>query len=287
MRPERLTKAARTLSSTRWSWPSCSRPDLTWRQTIKRIVVYPDAQIPYHNARQVQALHSYIHATKPDAVLIIGDFMDFPTPSRWSKGTAAEFQGDVFRDVEIGKRTLGDLRRGYSGPVQFIEGNHDERPRVYLSQYAPALAASKAFNIDVLLDFGGHGVELVDAFHPIAPGWIATHGHKGFSLSGIPGRTALNAAKTIGKSVVIGHVHKLALCPDTTGYQGRTNTLWGVEAGHVMDTRPGRTPAYLKRGAANWQSGFVVLHIDGRRVRPELHPMSPDGSFIADGKVWN
>ncbi|MEV0823879.1 metallophosphoesterase [Nonomuraea rubra] len=254
---------------------------------MKRILVFPDAQIPYHNPRQVAALNGYVHATKPDSVLIIGDWMDFPAPSRWSKGTAEEFRGDVFRDVEIGKRVLGDLRRGYDGPVQFIAGNHDTRPADYLSKYSPALAASNAFDVDVLLDFNGHGVELVDAFHPIAPNWIATHGHKGFSLSAIPGRTALNAAKTIGKSVVMGHVHKLAMCPDTTGYQGRTSTLWGVEVGHVMDTRPGKAPAYLKRGAANWQSGFAVLWVDGKKVRPELHPMSPDGTFIADGKVWN
>lgn len=251
--------------------------------SIKRILIYPDAQIPYHNPRQVRSLHSYIAATKPDSVVIIGDFMDYPAPSRWSKGTAEEYQGSVLKDSETGKRVLGDLRRGYDGPIYFVEGNHDARPRQYLAKYAPALAESTAFNIDTLLDFNSHGVELAPDFFDLAPGWVATHGHLGISLSQIPGKTALNAVRALGKSVVIGHVHRLALCPDATGYTGRLTTKWGMEVGHVMDIRKA---SYLKRGAANWQSGFGMLYVEGKFVKPEVIPIEPNGMFVADGKVW-
>lgn len=232
----------------------------------------------------MRALHAFIHATKPDSVVIIGDFMDFPQPSRWSKDTAAEFQGSVFRDSETGKRILADLRRGYDGPVKFIEGNHDSRPRIYLSKYAPALAESRAFHVDTLLDFDGHGVELVDPFYDIAPGWVATHGHIGIRTSPIPGATALKAVKRLGKSVVMGHVHRLGLMPDTTGTTASHAVRWAMEVGHIMDMKRAQ---YLGHVTANWQAGFGLLHVAGSHVRPEVIPLKSNGAFIAEGKVWS
>lgn len=209
--------------------------------------------------------------------------MDYPQPSRWSKDTRAEFEGSVFRDSETGKRILDDLRRGYDGPIHFIEGNHDARPRQYLAKYAPALEGSNAFNIETLLDFDSHGIELATPFYDIAPGWIATHGHIGIRTSMIPGASALKAVQRLGKSVVMGHVHRLALMPHTTGTTASHSVQWGMEVGNVMDMKRAQ---YLGHVTANWQSGFGMLHVEGKRVRPEVIPMAPTGSFIADRKVW-
>jgi predicted phosphodiesterase len=231
----------------------------------------------------VKALHAYIAATKPDSVLIIGDFMDYPQPSRWSKDSKAEFEGSVFRDSEMGKRMLGELRAGYDGSVQFIEGNHDARPRQYLAKYAPALAESKAFNVETLLDFAGHGVELVAPFFDVAPGWIATHGHLKLPTSRIPAVSARLASERLTKSVVMGHTHKLGLSPWTRGTASRPVVRWGMEVGNVMDMRKAQ---YLGYAAANWQGGFGMLHVDGNRVSPEVIPLDNSGGFIADGKVW-
>ena len=79
---------------------------------------------------------------------------------------------------------------------------------MYFTRYCPALDDYHPFDLDVLLDFGGHGVILLPDFYPFAPGWIATHGHLGFSLSRIAGHTPrMEAARKIGKNVVIcGHV---------------------------------------------------------------------------------
>ncbi|GAA3136879.1 hypothetical protein GCM10010466_29620 [Planomonospora alba] len=251
--------------------------------TIKRYVFFPDTQIPFHNPRQVRALINYIGSSQPDSVIIIGDWMDYPTPSRWSQGTREEFTGSVQRDSGIGRKLLAELRSGYSGPVHFLEGNHDARPRTYLRDRAPALAESDAFDIENLLDFDGHGITKAPDWFEFAPGWVATHGHLGLSLSRQAGYTALNGARAIGKSLVIGHVHRLGIGSYTAGYDGRTSTLYGIEVGHMMDVRKA---GYLKRGAANWQSGFAMLDTDGKTSTPTLVPMRPDGSFIADGRKW-
>lgn len=252
---------------------------------MKRILFYPDVQAPFHNSLQVRALNRFMAYWEPSEVIVIGDFMDYPQPSVWSKATADEFKGSVFTDSEVGKRILADMRVGYGGPIKFIEGNHDARPRVYLARYAPALAESNAFRIETLLDFDSFGVTLADPFYGFAPGWTATHGHLGIQLSNSPGRTALGAAKRIGKSVVMGHTHRLAKLPDTIGRAGDFNTLWGMEVGHVMDMRPGSVPHYLKGGFANWQSGFGIAYVDGNNVYPQTVEMDDNGRFVFEGVI--
>lgn len=252
----------------------------------KRVVVIPDTQIPYDNRRALKILIQFIGDYQPDEVVHIGDCMDYPTPSRWSKGSAEEFSKQMLEDNEQAKRRfLAPLRAVYDGPVGIHEGNHDLRPREYLTKYAPALAEfSDQFHIEKLLDFDGFGVELLPAFNKIATGWITTHGHLGqISLSRIAGNTALNAAKKFNASVVMGHTHRQGIGSQTYGFSGNVNQqVTGVEVGHLMDqTRA----AYLKGGTGNWQLGFAVLTIDGQHVHPELVPIHR-GRFTVDGHVW-
>ena len=252
---------------------------------MKRIVILPDSQLPYDDRRVLKALIRFIGDFQPDEVVHIGDVMDFPQPSRWNKGTAGEFEGSVFRDADDAKRRLLEpLRAVYDGPVGIHEGNHDERPRTYLSKYAPALAESGAFNLDTLLDFDGFGVKMLPEFYDIAPGWISTHGHKGgISLSRHAGHTALNAASKFQKSVVIGHTHRVGLAAHSFGFDNKiTKTVHGFEVGHLMDMKKAH---YLKGAAGNWQQGFGLLTVDGQHVKPEPIFISK-GRFTVDGQVW-
>jgi len=233
----------------------------------------------------LRSLIRFIHDWQPDEVCIIGDFMDYPQPSQWTKGTRGEFEGSVFKDSELGRRALGAIRTGFSGDLTFIEGNHDLRPRAYLGKWAPALAESKAFHVCNLLDFDGFGVTQTNGIYDWAPQWSATHGHSGFTLSQIGGRTAALGALKIGRSLVMGHTHRLGIISDTRGYDGKATTYTGVEVGHIMDVRPGKSPAYLKTGMGNWQSGFAVAYVDGRSVTPVIVPMKNDGAFIFEGRL--
>jgi predicted phosphodiesterase len=251
----------------------------------KRIVVISDTQLPYDDRRALKALIQFIGDYRPDEVIHIGDVMDFPQPSRWNKGTAGEFEGSVFKDAEDAKRRLLEpLRKVYGGPLRFHEGNHDERPRTYLSKYAPALAESGAFDIDTLLDFNGFGVELLPDFHKVAPGWLTTHGHKGgISLSRFAGHTALGAATKFQTSVVMGHTHRMGLTSHSFGFDSKvTKTVHGFEVGNLMDMRKAH---YLKGAAGNWQQGFGMLTVDGQYVKPEPIFISK-GRFTVDGRTW-
>lgn len=252
---------------------------------MKRIVILPDTQLPYDDRRALRAVIKFVGDYQPDEVIHIGDVMDFPQPSRWNKDTAGEFQGSVFKDCEDAKkRFFAPLREVYQGPVLVHEGNHDERPRTYLAKYAPALAESNAFNIDKLLDFDGFGVTLLGDFYKVAPGWLTTHGHKGqITLSRVGGGTALGAANKFGKSVAIGHTHRLAVKSTSNGYAGRVSRqVTGLEVGHLMDMKKAH---YLKGGTANWQQGLAILTVEGTHVKPEIVPIT-NGRFIVGKDSW-
>jgi predicted phosphodiesterase len=251
----------------------------------QRIVVISDTQIPFDDRKAVAAIVRFITDTQPDEVVHIGDLMDYPSPSRWTKGTAEEFALRIKPDSEQAKRRfLEPLRAGYDGPVGVHEGNHDARPREYLSKYAPALVEYEdQFRFESLLDFDGFGVTVLPEFYKLAPSWVSTHGHRGgVRLSQKASDTAYNAMMRFQASVIIGHTHRQGIKPHTFGYGGSQRVLWSMEVGNLMNMKLAH---YLKGATANWQSGFAVLTIDGTHVKPELVPII-GGRFAVDGSVW-
>lgn len=252
----------------------------------KTIVVLSDIQAPYEDRKLLRSAINFVSDYQPDEVVQIGDLADFPKPSRWSKGTAAEFEGSVYEDCAyIRKNFFEPLRAVYSGPLGILEGNHDERPRVYLKQYAPALAGTDHFDMENLLDFDSFGARKLPEFHEFAPDWVITHGHRGgIRLTQEAGRTALNAAvQKFFKSVIMGHTHRLGKISKSFGYSGDVHrTFTGVEVGNMMDMR---LAGYLKGGTANWQQGFAVIHIDGSHVNVQPIEVA-NKRFVVDGVTY-
>ena len=250
----------------------------------KRVVIIPDTQIPYHDERRLRAVIRFIGEIQPDEVIHIGDVMDYPQPSRWSKGTAAEFEGDVYADSQRARAILLEpLREAFSGPIGFHSGNHDERPRDYLSKYAPALAKTGEFDLEKLLGLEEYDIQVLPDFYQVAPGWLTTHGHRGgIRLTQKAGQTALGAAIRFGQSVVMGHTHRMAAASHSYGVGNNVSTLWGIEVGNLMDYRKAH---YLKGAAPNWQKGFVILDISGSRVQPQLVDLK-GRTFLVDGKDY-
>ncbi|MBD0739858.1 hypothetical protein BGM09_10560 [Streptomyces sp. CBMA29] len=163
-----------------------------------------------------------------------------------------------------------------------LEGNHDERPRKYLESRAPALAAEdKFYRFENLLEFGKYGIAKLPPYYPFAPGWVAIHGHESPGLNQVAGRTAAMKAKKAGVSVVMGHTHRLAISPETTGFNGKLKTIYGFEVGHLMDVRKA---GYLKNGPANWQKGFGLFYVGKYAATPQAIPVEDDGSFVVEGE---
>ncbi|WP_370422529.1 hypothetical protein AB8O64_29955 [Streptomyces sp. QH1-20] len=228
---------------------------------------------------------NFIKDFQPDEIIGIGDTCDFTAPSRWNKDTKGEFENDVFEQAEYTKRkVLKPTREVFDGKFGILRSNHGDRPRDYLRKYAPALSKTEMFDEAKLLDYEGLEINDLGDFYDFTEGWTVTHGHLGFSASRYAGGAAIAAARRIGKSVVMGHVHKLGLINESRGYKGSLQTLTGVEVGHFMDINKA---TYLKHGATNWQPGFTVLYVGSYGdVTPVLVPMASDGSFTVEGQRY-
>jgi UDP-2,3-diacylglucosamine pyrophosphatase LpxH len=247
----------------------------------KTVVCVPDTQIPYQDTKFLKALWRFVADSQPDKVVHVGDFLDSPEPSRWSKGAAGEYAGTLQKSLDQAANVLADLRAVYGGPVVLKMGNHDRRIADYVKRYAPALAPLEALRFESLIQADAHGVEVVHGVYEVAPGWIVAHGDEG-TLSRIAGGTAAGLAAKFGASVVCGHTHRAGLIPHSTGYNGKSRSLWGMEVGNAMNIKGA---GYLKAGSANWQQAFGLLRTNGKTTIPELVPVV-DRRFTVDGATY-
>lgn len=241
-------------------------------------------QIPYQNKRAVAAVLDFISDFQPDMLLNVGDDIDSPEPSRWTKGMAGEYAGTLQKSIDqtIAVHEAFSTALTPCTPYHVMRSNHGDRVQTYVRRYAPALASLKSLQLEVLLGYESLGIKFHRQLFEFTPGWVLAHGDEG-GLVQTPGGTALSLAKRVGKSVVCGHTHKAGIQHESRGFNGKINTLYGLEVGHLMDLSKAH---YLKTGAANWQSAFAVLHIDQGRAYPHLVLVQPNGSFVYDGRKY-
>jgi hypothetical protein len=256
--------------------------------TDKRGFVWPDMQIPDHDQKAIDSVLSFMQAFKPDEVLIVGDELDAPAPSRWNKGYAGEYAGTLQSDIDVCRGILGDIRAvaGKRTPVHLMRSNHGERIRTYISRYAPALGPLRSLAYAELLGFGPLGITYHERPYEFHPGWVLAHGDEG-SLVQTAGGTAMGLAKRWGKSVICGHTHRAGVQHQHLYLNGKASSLlFGIESGHLMDFGNGRNSAdYLKAGSANWQQAITVYETHGKTLIPTLIPLF-DSRVRWNGKVY-
>lgn len=246
-----------------------------------RYVVLSDIQWPYHNAKALRSVLAFIRDFQPAGVLNVGDELDSPQVSRWSKGFMEEYSADLQRDIDGLREWTGYLRAalGPDKPILISRSNHVDRLEKYIRKYAPALVGLRSLYMPVLLGYPELGISYLRQPFEFAPGWVLAHGDEG-TLSRNAGYTALNLARKWGKSVVCGHSHRAGIAHVSYGLNSRLGTLTGLEVGHLMDLRKA---TYITAHSADWQSAIGVLVIDHRRrVVPHLLPVV-NGELLTGG----
>jgi len=249
------------------------------RMKIKRWLVISDLQVPYHHEAAVKNVIKLARREKFDSVLVVGDEMDFQSISKWSEGTPLAYSEDLHADRELCKQILWDLGE-YSPEMHIIRSNHTDRLYNTLLK-VPGLISLPELQYAKFMDFESMGITFHKTFYEFEKGWILAHGDEG-NMNPNAGQTALNLAKKAGKSVVCGHTHKLGLSAFSEGVGGHYRTIWGIEAGNLMDKKK----ASYTKGIANWQMGIVILDWDGKNMTTHMIQINKDGSFTALGKSY-
>lgn len=252
---------------------------------VKRIVVMPDVQVPFHDVDLVNKFIQFIADFQPDELAQVGDFTDSQEIGRWVRGQKEEYAGDLQAGFDAAREILGDIRDVFDGPAYVVRSNHDDRLDKYIETCGPGLKTLRDLTMEKQV-FDDYDVQFIrDSVVEIAPGWVMCHGDEG-SLSPVAGKTAFGLAKNkFGVSTVCGHTHRAGKTSESTGYNGKIrNTLTGLEVGHFMDIT--KADYLRKKGvAANWQQAFGILEVYGEKVFSHLVEVK-DGQFSVNGVLY-
>jgi len=253
---------------------------------IKTTVIVPDIQYPYHDKLALSKILGVIEDVQPDAVFQIGDGIDFPQVSRWSKGTAGEYAPTLQEHID-GYRAdfLKPVRElAPRAVVTWLEGNHDLRVKDFISQYAAPLGPLRALEMKSLFGLDELSIDYVRGPIRIGTNTYAVHGHESGGYSAQPQAWELKFVRRYGsdKNVLFGHTHQPYLLTRAYGFGGKVSPRFTMNVGSIMDPTEAR---YVKDGAVSWVPSFAILRDNGKQVWPELITMS-NRQFFCGGKLY-
>lgn len=249
---------------------------------MKTTLVLPDIQYPDHDALMLRKIIKLAEEIQPDAILQIGDGIDFPQVSQWSKGNAGEFAETLQKDIDgYVSSVLEPLRQAApKAAITWLEGNHDLRIKDFVRKYAAPLGVLRALEMESLFGLQDLSVDYVRGPHRIATNTYAVHGHEAGGYCASPSAWDLKFTKRYGsdKNFLFGHTHQPFLITRAFGYDGKVSPRFTMNVGSIMD--PVKA-TYVKDGAVSWTMSFAIIRDDGKRVYPELITAVDRGFF------WN
>ena len=225
---------------------------------MKRTVVVPDLQVPYHDPIAVKNVAAYIKAVRPDSVVTLGDEIDLPQISRWTENTPGWYEQTLAADRDEAVEVLWSLVE-HTKDAHMIRSNHTDRLYNVIMKKIPAFLALPELRFEKFMKLDELGITYHKKPYAVARGIIAVHGDEQ-SIKPQPGLTALEAARRHGISVICGHTHRAGQSAFTEASGGKIGRiLRGWEGGHLMDVTIGSphkrhdelaTGVYSHRG--NW-----------------------------------
>lgn len=166
-------------------------------------VLWPDTHCPFHDRKAVEIAIEIAREERPDELVLLGDFEDCYSVSRFTQDPDKAFT--LLEDeLEEGKALRARMERELRpSKVVYIEGNHENRIEKYVRGYAPRLAS--ALNPKDVLGVPRHWVWVP---------WGQRNFYRCGKLLATHGTLATKHAAAAmldkyGCSVVFGHTHKI------------------------------------------------------------------------------
>lgn len=181
------------------------------RKKVTRILFVPDAHRPFHDVKAWRLMLKAARAFRPDIIVVLGDFLDCCSISAHSRNPLRKIQLEA--EALSGREGLDQLQRipGVKRRI-FVEGNHEDRLRRFLWDKAPELFG--LIDTQGLLQLKERGWEFVPYGEGIQLGKVyVTH-----DLRGSGQYAVARALSQAGKSVVLGHLHRLQVIYGGTSF---------------------------------------------------------------------
>lgn len=235
-----------------------------------KVLVISDLHFPYQHNEAITLALNYGLEKDVNCILINGDLIDFATISRHEKDFRAR---SVFEEFEAVRKFLQGLRKAFpKTKIVFKYGNHDERWEKWLFVKAPEIFDCTDFKLEVLLQLGALGIEVVKDKRPIKIGKLTVlHGHELAGGSGGVNPARATFLKTLD-SVIVGHYHK-------TSQHTETTMNGDVISVHSQGCLCGLNPLYMPLN--KWGLGFSYVEHDVKTGEYHLH-----NKQIIKGKIY-
>jgi len=252
---------------------------------VKTTLLVPDVQVPLHDALAVKKLVQVARDVQPDAIVSVGDLVDFRNVSRWSHQTALEYAPVLQDDIDATvNEVLRPLREAApNARITWVSGNHCERLSEFVQKFAYPLTTLRALSMENLFSLDELDVQYVHGPHRVATNTYVIHEHEAGGYAASPSAWDTKFTKRYGsdKSFVFGHTHSPSLITRAYGFKGAVTPRFTMNVGSVMD--PVKA-TYVKDGAVSWTMSFALLRDDGKRVYPELVTMVDRGFYLGSVK---
>ena len=243
--------------------------------SLKRLMIWPDSHIPYHDKRAFKLVHKVAKDFKPDTIVLQGDFADFFCVSSHSKNPNR--RNNLESEVEAVNAELDKLDALGAREKIYVSGNHEDRLERYLMDKAPELF--NVVKIPQLFNLKERGWKYVPYKSDTRVGKLnLTHD------CGSAGRNAIfNALGTYQHNIAIGHTHRLAYIVEGNAH-GETHV--GASFGWLGDAKQADY-MHRVRAARDWAQGFGIGYLDTNTGTVYLVPVPIiNYTVVVEGKQY-
>jgi predicted phosphodiesterase len=217
------------------------------------IVAFSDIHAPFQDGRAVDLLCQIIEHVKPNAILNLGDWIDFYSLSRFDREPKRilRLQDELDKAFEIGRK-INDANVG-GAEVIVLQGNHEDRLSRYLNKH-PEISSLSVLKFDRLLrldELGWKSTDDEDRVSYISGRLRFKHGEYARKGSGRSAFAELDGVR-FQISTISGHSHRLG----NYYTRGPRHLVGGWETGCLCSLNPN-----WGNKEPDWHHGCVVVEI--------------------------
>ncbi len=227
---------------------------------------------PGDNSKRLQALGNYIVDKKPDVIVIMGDWFDFDSISKFNE------PGSITREGMRLRKELDVGAMGYKIMLHELSYYNKQQAKHKHKQYLPEvifLKGNHEFRLDKLAEnnaiFSG-AFSIEKELNQVYPTTMVEYGEyidiDGILFTHIPfkaGRPLASVVNTTGatldlvdKSVIFGHTHRLEVKEKRRA--GSYNLIRAINVGCLFEN----IPNYAKNDNPAWWKGLVPITSYGK-----------------------
>ena len=247
-------------------------------------ILWPDTHVPFHDPQAVRTALKFTKAMRPDRFVIIGDFMDCMSVSKFKNKHAPGEVPTLQEEIEESNYLLDTIQGILPRACKryYIGGNHEKRVEHYLWSNAAEIYNLKKNKEDILsipylLNLNKRGYDYIPYEQSLRlDGVNIEHGDRVSQHSAYTAKAMLDRRRI---PTVIGHTHRAG----THYFTGMDETMFSHEIGCLIDRN---SPAASYSKNPNWTQAIGIMQHDPETGLTQVTPLVMQNyRLIWQGKV--